>query len=319
MYQIYPRSFCDTSGDGIGDLEGVRRHLDHLWWLGVDAVWLSPFYPSPMADFGYDVADYCDVDPLFGTLADFDRLSAEAHDRGIHVLVDWVPNHTSDQHPWFVASRSSREDPRRDWYWWRDDRPDQAGGSGPPGSLGRLPNDWRAAFPGVGGTEFPPAWTWDDASRQWYLHLFLPEQPDLNWANPAVREAMAETLRRDPGSFGLVSGVGMHMMKHSYGLWSSRPGPMASGLPPATRPRTATSTSGVDSPRGAATVATYSVVHGRDGAPTSALLVCDLAGGGRCYAKLEGGEGAFDEAETTELLGRTVTLTPMDGVNLVRV
>ncbi len=195
MYQIYPRSFCDTSGNGIGDLEGIRRHLDHLSWLGVDAVWMSPFYASPMADFGYDVADYCDVDPLFGTLADFDRLTAEAHDRGIRVVVDWVPNHTSDQHPWFEASRSSRAHPRRDWYWWRDDRPDDAGGWGPPGSAGRLPNNWRAAFPGVGRTEFPPAWTWDAASRQWYLHLFLPQQPDLNWTNPAVRAAMTETLQ----------------------------------------------------------------------------------------------------------------------------
>jgi alpha-glucosidase len=195
VYQIYPRSFCDTSGNGIGDLEGVRRRLDHLAWLGVDALWLSPFYRSPMDDFGYDVSDYCDVDPLFGTLADFDRLITEAHDRGIKVLVDWVPNHTSDQHPWFGASRRSREDPKRDWYWWRDDRPDSAGGSGPPGSSGRLPNNWKAAFAGVGRTEFPPAWTWDAATAQWYLHLFLAEQPDLNWINPEVRTAMAAVLR----------------------------------------------------------------------------------------------------------------------------
>jgi alpha-glucosidase len=195
VYQIYPRSFCDTSGNGIGDLEGVRRHLDHLAWLGVDALWLSPFYRSPMDDFGYDVSDYCDVDPLFGTLADFDRLITEAHDRGIKVLVDWVPNHTSDQHPWFGASRRSREDPKRDWYWWRDDRPDSAGGSGPPGSSGRLPNNWKAAFAGVGRTEFPPAWTWDAATAQWYLHLFLAEQPDLNWINPEVRTAMTAVLR----------------------------------------------------------------------------------------------------------------------------
>jgi alpha-glucosidase len=195
VYQIYPRSFCDASGDGIGDLEGVRRHLDHLSWLGVDAVWMSPFYRSPMADFGYDVADYCDVDPIFGTLADFDALTAEAHARGLKVLVDWVPNHTSDQHPWFVAARSSRDDPQRNWYWWQDDRPDEAGGSGPPGSPGRLPNNWRAAFPGVGRLDLPPAWTWDEATRQWYLHLFLPQQPDLNWTNPAVRAAMIETLR----------------------------------------------------------------------------------------------------------------------------
>ena len=195
VYQIYPRSFCDTSGDGIGDLDGIRRHLDHLTWLGVDALWMSPFYRSPMADFGYDVSDYRDVDPLFGTLDDFDRLTAEAHDRGIKVLVDLVPNHTSDQHPWFQESRSSRHNPKRDWYWWRDDRPDEAGGSGPPGSPGRLPNNWRAAFPGVGHTELPPAWTRDESTGQWYLHLFLAEQPDLNWTNPEVRSAMTDVLR----------------------------------------------------------------------------------------------------------------------------
>src|SRR5438270_3045863 len=129
FYQIYPRSFADSNGDGVGDLEGVRRHLDHLQWLGVDAIWICPFYPSPMADFGYDVADHCDVDPLFGTLADFDRLVADAHDRGIRVLIDWVPNHTSDEHHWFIESRSSRENPKRHWYVWRD-----------------RPNNWRAAF-----------------------------------------------------------------------------------------------------------------------------------------------------------------------------
>jgi alpha-glucosidase len=175
VYQIYPRSF-DTDGDGVGDLEGVRRRLDYLADLGVDAVWLSPFYRSPMADFGYDVADHCDVDPLFGTLADFDRLLHEAHERGLQVLVDWVPNHTSDQHPWFIESRSSRGNPKRDWYVWRDGTPDTP------------PNNWQAAFGG-------DAWTWDDATGQWYLHLFLPEQPDLNWANPEVEAAMHDTLR----------------------------------------------------------------------------------------------------------------------------
>jgi alpha-glucosidase len=177
FYQIYPRSFADSDGDGVGDLEGIRSHLDHLEWLGVDAVWICPFYRSPMADFGYDVSDYCDVDPLFGTLDDFDRLLAEAHERGIRVIVDWVPNHTSDRHPWFLESRSSRDNPRRDWYVWRD-------GGGPD----RRPNNWRAAFGG-------DAWTWDDATAQWYLHLFLPEQPDLNWRNPAVASAMQDTLR----------------------------------------------------------------------------------------------------------------------------
>jgi alpha-glucosidase len=202
VYQIYPRSFCDASGDGIGDLDGIRRHLDHLSWLGIDALWLSPFYCSPMADFGYDVADYCDVDPLFGTLTDFDRLLAEAHHRDIKVLIDWVPNHTSDQHPWFQAARSSPADPKRGWYWWRDDRPDEVGGWGPPGSEGRRPNNWRAAFPGVGLTEFPPAWTWDETTGQWYLHMFLAQQPDLNWTDPDVRSAMADVVH-----FWLARGV----------------------------------------------------------------------------------------------------------------
>jgi len=180
VYQIYPRSFCDTDGDGVGDLEGVRRHLDHLESLGVDAIWLSPFFTSPMKDYGYDVADYCDVDPLFGDLDDFDRLVADAHGRGIKVLIDWVPNHTSNLHPWFVESRSSRHNPKADWYWWRD--PDPADATKPP-------NNWIAAF--VGG----PAWTWDATRGQWYLHNFLPEQPDLNWHNPEVVAAMHETLR----------------------------------------------------------------------------------------------------------------------------
>ena len=195
FYQIYPRSFCDSSGDGIGDLEGIRSHLDHLSWLGVDAIWLSPFYRSPMADFGYDVSDYCDVDPLFGTMDDFDRLLGEAHERNLKVIVDWVPNHTSDDHPWFLESRSSGNNAKRDWYWWRDDRTDAQGGYGPPGSPGRCPNNWLAAFPGVGRNEFPPAWTWEARTGQWYLHLFLDRQPDLNWDHPGVREAMADVLR----------------------------------------------------------------------------------------------------------------------------
>ena len=176
VYQIYPRSFGDTNGDGVGDLDGIRRRLDHLQWLGVDAIWLSPFYRSPMADFGYDVADYCDVDPLFGDLDAFDALLAEAHQRDIRVVIDWVPNHSSDQHPWFVEARSSRTSPKRDWYIWHD------------GAPATPPNNWKAAFGG-------DAWTWDDATGQWYLHLFLPAQPDLNWRNPDVVDAMHDTLR----------------------------------------------------------------------------------------------------------------------------
>ncbi len=177
FYQIYPRSFLDTSGNGVGDLEGIRRKLDHLVWLGVDALWISPFFRSPMKDYGYDVSDYCDVDPLFGSLTDFDRLLADAHARGLRLIVDWVPNHTSDQHPWFQEARRSRAAAKRDWYIWRDGSPE------------RPPNNWRAAF------TRGPAWTWDTDTQQWYLHLFLPEQPDLNWANPEVVAAMHATLR----------------------------------------------------------------------------------------------------------------------------
>ncbi len=177
FYQIYPRSFLDTNADGVGDLEGIRRRLDELVWLGIDALWISPFYRSPMKDYGYDVSDYCDVDPLFGSLADFDRLLAEAHARGLRVIVDWVPNHTSDQHPWFREARTSRSSAKRDWYVWRDGHPQQP------------PNNWQAAFPRG------PAWTWDTDTEQWYLRLFLPEQPDLNWGNPDVVAAMHATLR----------------------------------------------------------------------------------------------------------------------------
>jgi alpha-glucosidase len=184
IYQIYPRSFADSDGDGIGDLRGVVEHLDHLSdgtrdSLGVEAIWLSPFYPSPMADFGYDVADYCDVDPMFGTLADFDRLLEEAHRRSIKVVIDFVPNHTSDQHPWFRESRSSRDSARRDWYVWRDSR-----------APGVPPNNWTSNFKAGG-----PAWTFDDATGQWYLNSFLPQQPDLDWDNPDVEAAMHEVLR----------------------------------------------------------------------------------------------------------------------------
>jgi alpha-glucosidase len=179
IYQVYPRSFADSDGDGVGDLRGIAAHVDHLAALRIEAVWLSPFFRSPMADFGYDVADYCDVDPLFGTLDDFDALVATCHAAGIRVVIDWVPNHTSDRHPWFAASRSSRDDPKRDWYVWRDPAPD----GGPP-------NDWDSTFTAVG-----PAWTLDAATGQYYLHSFMAEQPDLNWDNPAVEAAMHDTLR----------------------------------------------------------------------------------------------------------------------------
>jgi alpha-glucosidase len=177
IYQIYPRSFQDTNGDGVGDLNGITARLDHLAWLGVDALWVSPIYPSPMADFGYDVSDYCAIDPLFGTMADFDRLVAQAHQRGLKVILDFVPNHTSDQHPWFVESRSSKDNPKRDWYLWREPKPD-----------GAPPNNWIANFGG-------PAWTFDARTGQSYYHAFLSEQPDLNWRHPEVRAAMYDALR----------------------------------------------------------------------------------------------------------------------------
>jgi alpha-glucosidase len=177
IYQVYPRSFQDTNADGVGDLRGILERLDYLVELGIGAVWVSPFYPSPMADFGYDVADYTGVDPLFGTLADFDALLAGAHDRGLKLILDFVPNHTSDQHPWFLASRSSRADPRRDWYLWRD-----------PAADGGPPNNWMSNFGGSG-------WTWDEPTQQFYYHSFLAQQPDLNWRNPAVREAMYGAMR----------------------------------------------------------------------------------------------------------------------------
>jgi alpha-glucosidase len=197
VYEIYPRSFSDADADGTGDLAGITQRLDYLAWLGVDAIWIAPFYPSPMADFGYDVADHVEVDPLFGSLADFDALLAAAHDRGIRVLVDYVPNHTSDRHPWFVESRSSRRSPRRDWYTWRD-----------PGPSGQPPNNWISMFAG-------PAWEWDDRTRQFYLHMFLKEQPDLNWRNPAVRDAMFDVARfwLDRGVDGFRIDVAPMVMK----------------------------------------------------------------------------------------------------------
>src|SRR5262245_33588353 len=163
IYQIYPRSFMDGNGDGVGDLAGIIKRLDYLEWLGVDAVWLSPIYPSPMKDFGYDVSDYTNIDPLFGTLADFYHLTTEVHRRGMKILLDFVPNHTSDRHPWFTEARSSRRSAKRDWYIWRDPAP----GGGPP-------NNWLSNF---GGS----AWELDPGTGQYFYHAFLKEQPDLNW------------------------------------------------------------------------------------------------------------------------------------------
>jgi alpha-glucosidase len=177
IYQVYPRSFADTDGDGIGDLPGVTAHLSYLADLGVDAIWLSPFYPSAHEDGGYDITDFTDVDPLFGSLTDFDELVSESHRRGLRVLVDLVPNHTSRHHPWFREARSSLGAPRRDWYIWRDPAPD----GGPP-------NNWRAISGG-------PAWTLDEATGQYYLHSFFAAQPDLNWRNPKVREAIQDAMR----------------------------------------------------------------------------------------------------------------------------
>ena len=205
FYQIYPRSFQDSNGDGVGDLRGIIGRLDHLNGLdsslGVDAIWLSPFYRSPMADFGYDVSDYCDVDPVFGTLADFDELLGQAHERGIRVIVDLVPGHTSDQHPWFAAARRSTTDPKRDWYVWAK-----------PGRGGGPPNNWRSWF-----KRFGPAWTLDQASGEYYLHHFAPQQPDLNWWNPAVRDAIEDVMR-----FWLDRGVDGFRIDVAHGLVRDR-------------------------------------------------------------------------------------------------
>jgi oligo-1,6-glucosidase len=183
VYQVYPRSFADSDGDGVGDLRSVLRHLDHLHRLGVDVVWLSPVYRSPMDDNGYDISDYTDIDPLFGTLADLDELIAELHARGMRLVMDLVVNHTSDEHPWFVESRSSRDNPKRDWYWWRDPRPGLV-----PGTPGAEPTNWESHFSG-------PTWTWDEGTGQYYLHIFSRKQPDLNWENPEVRHAVYAMTR----------------------------------------------------------------------------------------------------------------------------
>jgi alpha-glucosidase len=177
FYQVYPRSFQDSNGDGVGDLKGILHRLPYLSALGVDAVWLSPIFPSPMADFGYDIADYVGIDALFGTMQDFDALVDAAHASGLKIILDLVPNHTSDQHPWFIESRSSRDNPKRDWYIWHE-----------PSAGGGAPNNWLSEF---GGS----AWQYDAATHQYYYHAFLAAQPDLNWRNPAVRQAMYDVMR----------------------------------------------------------------------------------------------------------------------------
>jgi alpha-glucosidase len=175
LYEIYPRSFQDANGDGIGDFQGILQRLDYLAELGIKGIWIAPFYPSPMADFGYDISDYCNVDRIFGTLPDFDQLLGAIHERGLKLILDFVPNHTSDQHPWFLESRSSLSNPKRDWYLWRD-----------PAADGGPPNNWLSNF---GGS----AWTKDGS--QYYYHSFLKQQPDVNWRNPELREAMFQVLR----------------------------------------------------------------------------------------------------------------------------
>jgi oligo-1,6-glucosidase len=183
VYQIYPRSFADSDGDGVGDLAGIEARLDHLSALGVDVLWLSPIYPSPQDDAGYDISDYQDIEPAFGTLADFDRLLAAVHARGMRLIMDLVVNHTSDEHPWFADSRSGPGAEKRDWYWWRPPRPGMEAGQ--PGAE---PTNWESFFSG-------PAWELDAASGEYYLHLFSRKQPDLNWENPEVREAVYAMMR----------------------------------------------------------------------------------------------------------------------------
>jgi alpha-glucosidase len=205
IYQIYPRSFQDSNGDGIGDLSGILRRLDYCAGLGVTAIWLSPVYPSPMADFGYDVSDYQNIHPMFGTLEEFDTVVAEARRRGLRVVLDFVANHTSDEHPWFRESRASRDNPKRDWYLWRDPAPD----GGPP-------NNWLSNF---GGS----AWELDPGTGQYYYHAFLNKQPDLNWRNPAVQAAMHDVLRfwMNRGVDGFRVDVLWHLVKDDQ--WRDNP------------------------------------------------------------------------------------------------
>ena len=215
IYQIYPRSFKDSNGDGIGDLRGITSQLEYLSWLGVGAVWLSPFYPSPMVDFGYDVSNHTDVDPVFGDMATFDELVQQAHRRGIKIIIDFVINHTSDQHPWFLESRSSRDASKRQWYIWAD-----------PQLGGASPNNWVSLF---GGS----AWEWDAGTGQYYLHSFDKRQPDLNWRNPEVQAAMFDVLR-----FWLEHAVdgfridAAHMIMKDPQLRDNPPNPARAGVMP---------------------------------------------------------------------------------------
>jgi alpha-glucosidase len=216
LYQVYPRSFQDSNGDGVGDLAGIVARLPYLVELGIDAIWLSPIFTSPMADFGYDIADYTSIDPLFGTLDDFDALVARAHSLGLKLLLDFVPNHTSDRHPWFAESRISRQSAKRDWYIWRNGAPQ----GGPP-------NNWLSEF---GGS----AWQYDEASDQYFYHAFLRQQPDLNWRNPLVREAMHEVMRfwLNRGVDGFRVDVIWHLIKDE-GFRDNPPNPdFSAGDPP---------------------------------------------------------------------------------------
>lgn len=198
IYHVYPRSYQDSNNDGVGDLKGIIHRLDHLKWLGMKAIWLSPIYPSPMADFGYDISDYQSIDPLFGDLSDLEELITEVHARDMKILLDFVPNHTSDKHSWFMESRSSRDNPKRNWYLWYDPLPDD----------NNPPNNWLSVF---GGS----AWEYDEKTSQYYYHAFLKEQPDLNWRNPEVREAMYDVMRfwLNKGIDGFRVDVIWHLIK----------------------------------------------------------------------------------------------------------
>lgn len=220
IYQIYPRSFADANGDGIGDLAGITAHLDHVASLGVDAIWISPFYTSPMVDFGYDIADYCDIDPIFGTLADFDALVARAHALELKVIVDQVYAHTSDRHAWFGESRQDRSNARADWYVWADPKPD-----------GTPPNNWQSVFGG-------PAWTWDARRRQYYMHTFLKEQPQLNAHHAEVQDALLAVARfwLDRGVDGFRLDALNHAM-HDQRLRNNPPAPDLSAIGGRTRTR----------------------------------------------------------------------------------